>query len=217
MAAAGEETSVQRLCLPAESAAPAESVEESSDHKDVDYESDECSEIPSNDDSPLENPQVSMAGVETTVTSAKDLPKNGTCVNFKDPSGTDWRTCEVLSRGGKAKCGNWHFLNIKEGTDEKCVSFKDTTWKDIQPTDEVLLLDSDLNDKEKFETAKIQELEKWKQMNVYKEVPNTGQSTISTRWVLTKKVSKDGVCHKARLVARGFEEETPPRTDSPTC
>ena len=154
---------------------------------------------------------------EITVASTRDLPKNGTCISFKDSSGSDWRNCEVISRGGKAKGANWHYLNIKEGTDEKCISFKDITWKGTESTEEVLVVDSDPTDKEKFENAKLQELEKWKEMNVYKEVSNHGQSTLSTRWVLTKKVSSGTICYKARLVARGFEEDTPPRTDSPTC
>ena len=154
---------------------------------------------------------------EKAVLSTKDLPKNGSCVNFKSPLETDWRNCEVISRGGKAKGGNWHYLNVKEGSEEKCISFKDVIWKDAEPTDEVLVVESAPDEKQKFEIAKLEELKKWKAMKVYKEVPNCGQTTLSTRWVLTKKLNDNTVCYKARLVARGFEEDTPPRTDSPTC
>ena len=64
-----------------------------------------------------------------TVSSTKDLPKIGSSVHFRSPSQTDWRFCEVISRGGKAKGANWHFLNIKEGDEEKCISFKNVIWK----------------------------------------------------------------------------------------
>ena len=67
--------------------------------------------------------------------------------------------------------------------------------------------------------AKLREMNNWKDHQVYVEVPNEGQNYITTRWVLTEKIidGKNGV--KARLVARGFEEENLKnlRTDSPTC
>ena len=61
------------------------------------------------------------------------------------------------------------------------------------------------------------ELDRWKQYNVFNEVSDNGQEVISTRWVFTQK-SQDGETKvKARLVARGFEEDTTDiRTDSPT-
>ena len=55
-------------------------------------------------------------------------------------------------------------------------------------------------------------------MGVYKEVADIGQECISLRWVLKDKIDDEGktIC-KARLCARGFEEEQDFRTDSPTC
>ena len=54
--------------------------------------------------------------------------------------------------------------------------------------------------------------------NVFIEVPNEGQQTISTRWVCTLKSTPDGEVPKARLVARGFEDFTDNlEKDSPTC
>ena len=46
---------------------------------------------------------------------------------------------------------------------------------------------------------------------------DTGQYTISTKWVITEKVidGKPGV--KARLVVRGFEDNDDVQSDSPTC
>ena len=62
--------------------------------------------------------------------------------------------------------------------------------------------------------AKIEELNKLKEFNVYSEEEFYGQKCISTRWVIVKKGDK----YKARLVARGFQEDQSEeiRVDSPT-
>ena len=66
--------------------------------------------------------------------------------------------------------------------------------------------------------AKIKEIDNWKKNNVYEEVENNGQSVISVRWVITDKIKDGNTVTKARLVARGFEEDMQDnRTDSPTC
>ena len=52
--------------------------------------------------------------------------------------------------------------------------------------------------------------------DVYEIVPDEGQSTISTKWIISEKVRGE-VITKARLVACGFEEQTELRADSPTC
>lgn len=61
-------------------------------------------------------------------------------------------------------------------------------------------------------SAKQEELNKLKEFKVYEEVPDVGQKTISTRFVLSVKNS----LYRARLVARGFEEEQCMSSDSPT-
>ena len=66
--------------------------------------------------------------------------------------------------------------------------------------------------------AKETELLNWKNNNVYTEVEDEGQSAMSVRWVVTRKVKSGRQVTKARLVARGFEESSKEfRTDSPTC
>ena len=70
----------------------------------------------------------------------------------------------------------------------------------------------------RFQSAKEEEIKKWQEMNVYTEVEDVGQPRISCRWVCTEKVKGDQLKLKARLVARGFEEDTSQlRSDSPTC
>ena len=60
--------------------------------------------------------------------------------------------------------------------------------------------------------AKQDELKKLQSFDVYEEVDHNDQSCISTRWVVVRK----GSVVKARLVARGFQENEEVRVDSPT-
>ena len=70
----------------------------------------------------------------------------------------------------------------------------------------------------RFDKAKEEEFQKWKDMKVFDEVEDTGQTRISTRWVCTERMKGGKLNLKARLVARGFEEDTSQlRSDSPTC
>ena len=61
--------------------------------------------------------------------------------------------------------------------------------------------------------AKKEELKKLCDFEVYQEMEYCGQPCITTRWVITKK----GENFRARLVARGFQEEDEIRADSPTA
>ena len=76
-----------------------------------------------------------------------------------------------------------------------------------------------VSDQVDVKEPKLRELQSWFDHNVYVEVPNDGQKYISTRWVLTEKFVNGNKTTKARLVARGFEEDhlAKLRTDSPTC
>ena len=66
--------------------------------------------------------------------------------------------------------------------------------------------------------TKFKESQKWKNCEVSEEIPNEGQRIISCRCVCTVKPIDNGTVIKARLVARGFEEESYVlRKDSPKC
>ena len=68
------------------------------------------------------------------------------------------------------------------------------------------------------ENAKDNELRNWLREDVYEVVRDEGQESMSVRWVITPKMIDGKMSTKARLVARGFEEDsTALRTDSPTC
>ena len=66
--------------------------------------------------------------------------------------------------------------------------------------------------------AKEKELQNLFNYDVFKEVEDTGQERIGSRWVITKKEKADGqkTVFKGRLVARGFQEKESPQSDSPT-
>ena len=76
------------------------------------------------------------------------------------------------------------------------------SWKrDLRESDKVLILRHNTNEKE-IKEAKVKDL----QNDVYEEVDYKSQKLISSRWVLSENM-KDGETTKARLVARGFEEQ----------
>merc|ERR1711905_46198 len=68
------------------------------------------------------------------------------------------------------------------------------------------------------ERERDRELENLEKYEVFEEVEDTGQDTIGSRWVITKKEKSDGqkCAYKGRLVAKGFQEKSSPQADSPT-
>ena len=157
----------------------------------------------------------------TNVKSHRDLPKVNSTVQCKFPNFDGQVQCKIISKAGKSSTANWHFLNVEEnGGEGKCCSFKDVSWKATEnenvTSDTFYGTKSD--DHASFILPKLQEIEKWKQFQTFEEVPNNGQYAISTRWVCTRKIRGGQVTYKARLVARGFEEDSQGlKTDSPTC
>ena len=147
--------------------------------------------------------------------ASKELPKNKECVSYKLVGEEERKNGKVISRAGKATGINRFFLNIKDLDDETeaCVDWRDgvTEWKKI---DNVLTMVDD-----GFEQAKQNELSSWKSLGVYDEVIDVGQRTISVRWVCTEKEINGEKKNKARLVARGYEEDEMEsfNKDSPTC
>ena len=66
--------------------------------------------------------------------------------------------------------------------------------------------------------AKEQEIQSWIDNDVFEIVRDSGQKCISVRWVITEKVKGGRIVTKARLVARGFEENTSDiKKESPVC
>ena len=108
---------------------------------------------------------------------------------------------EVVQDEASAQCGD-------EGTVPKISLKKGEKGWEIYAT----TLSKEEQSTEKCLEAKLAELRKLQAFGTYEEVPYCGQKCVSTRWVLTSK--GDGV--RARLVARGFEEDNNFECDSPT-
>ena len=157
-----------------------------------------------------------------SVRNHRDLPPVNSTVECRFPNYEDNIKCTIMSKAGKSSTSNWHYMNIKENEQQqgKCCSFKDASWRPADNANAGSLdtFHGSVPDDDAFALPKMQEIEKWKQFETFQEVPDTGQESISTRWVCTRKIKGGRVTHKARLVARGFEEMSSNlKTDSPTC
>ena len=123
----------------------------------------------------------------------------------------------VLGRGGKAggKYNNWFNIKNSNTGESRCVDLGGESWTLAKPDEEVNVVHvpRDEHYKEECMRAKENELEKLKTFDSYEIVDDSGQFRISSIWVLTK---KDNGEVRARLVARGFEEESFTNNDSPT-
>ena len=89
-----------------------------------------------------------------------------------------------------------------------------TDCRRIEDEVEILVVDSGTD---AITLAKDKEIQSWIANNVFEEIPDEGQEAMSMRWVVTEKIKEDKKVVKARLVARGFEEQNVIRSDSPTC
>ena len=191
-------------------------------------ESDSDDEIFTNNDNSAVVPPPTCEA--TPSTTEKPTIKVNQRISFRHDNGENY-TAKVLSRAGKSsgKYSNWY--NIEYESPDAIIGKKDNI--DITkaqnlivvpddeqpepqpniPTDEILEIS-----KVSFEDAKAAELKNWKDHNVYETVPYNQQKCISVRWVCTMKSTNEGMKPKARLVARGFEEQSDAiQKESPTC
>lgn len=124
----------------------------------------------------------------------------------------------VVGRAGKATGKYKDCYNFKWDLDGS-LSWADlkrdfSTWEVVNDDTEMMVL---FNSEEVL-CAKEKEIKNWQDNDVYEEVEDVGQVAFSVRWVVTEKVKGGQTVVKARLVARGFEEDTCEiRKDSPTC
>ena len=124
---------------------------------------------------------------------------------------------KILNRAGKVRGANRDCYNIRRDSDGwqgwlNLRSIKDLSV--VPDTTEMIIL---FNSNE-VAIAKEKEIQNWKENNVFEEVEDRKQKAITVRWVITEKVKEGRPITKARLVARGFEENTSSlRKDSPTC
>ena len=173
----------------------------------------------------LDNMEKGVEGAKEVVESNQDkekalYPKVKTNIAFQLTYDDEnhWRHGEVHSRAGKVGGRHENCFNIKEKVDGKIrwYDFKNEV-KEWQPIPSNIMITT--SDKESIKVAKEKEVNNWKMNDVFEEVPFTNQHLISTRWVITTKEVESIPITKARLVARGFEDDIGygRKVDSPTC
>ena len=159
-----------------------------------------------------EDNNTNMEGTEIDREAVKSRPiKINDVIRYKKDN--KWITGTIMSRAAKATGKYTTWYNIKnENNEERSIDLGSLEWEMIPETEINMAAVSDnMESKAKdIIMAKENELDK---LGTYKEVVNSGQKTLSTRWVITTKDRNT----KARLVVRGFEEKDLeiPR-DSPT-
>ena len=144
------------------------------------------------------------------------LPKVKQVVEYKTVDAENWKRCRILSRGGKAKGKHRNFLNVRDIDDdtEQCIDWQNSVeaWNTFY-NHSFLVTSKDPS----YDEAKLEELEKWKKMGVYEVVDDEGQCYVTVKWVCSEKVDGEKTKKKARLVARGYEDDIDGiATDSPT-
>ena len=171
----------------------------------------------------LNTPEEVTVDEESSTVNSKpatiNIPKVHDRIRLVDPDTNQLTEFLIVSHAGKmgksSSCRHKYWFNVK---DVHTKAMKSINFEAV-PDWEKITTEAVFNVESSVELIKAQQLEldRWKQYNVFNEVSDNGQEVISTRWVFTQK-SQDGETKvKARLVARGFEEDTADiRTDSPT-
>ena len=150
--------------------------------------------------------------------------KAGDVVRFKADDSNDWNRGMIMQRTGKIGGANQNTFNVdrdQEGQlnincDKLQVEKLQQTTEEavnsqLEEADDTVLL-TKLADSPELKAAKQFELNRFNKFDVFSEEKDTGQPTVSSRWVVGE---KDGAV-KARLVARGYEELESDVSDAPT-
>ena len=148
-------------------------------------------------------------------TMSNKLTLKGDCICYKNTD-SRWINAVILGRTGKSTGKYKHWYNVRNNDlSESSGNLDAVHWKPLPPNTtefaNAINITENQNDND-FINAKYDEIEKLKHFNAYEEVPDSGQTCVSTTWVFNCKEDKV----RARLVARGYEENTDARTDSPT-
>ena len=145
-------------------------------------------------------------------------PKVGMRFQCTDPGSGQEMSGKIISRAGKSTSKQHsNCFNFKNDTNGEC------SWLDFGKVDNLKVFSDDdervvMFSSEEIFAAKEREINNWIENDVFTEEEDNGQDCISVRWVVTEKFKQGKLITKARLVARGFEENTLSiRKDSPTC
>lgn len=163
-----------------------------------------------------------------------EKPKRKKYVEFKIRGTDNWRKAKVRQTQPRANGRYKNWVNVDEDEEPVCIKWTDVDqWRELsgesdksEESDEeesdgaeqVVLLTGIQQQAKEVIMAKEKEIDNMRKHDVFECVPNTGQPSVSSRFVITEKIKDGERVVKARLVARGFEENnTNLQTDSPTC
>ena len=170
------------------------------------------------------NAQTAHAQQENIVSNCfktYETPKPNICIKFRLIRQNERTKARVLSKQPKRTGKNKHWFNILQEGDEKpsSVDWKQVSyWEKVVCPESVLLVTDQDQMSQDIVDAKEKELKNMTEDDVFERVPFYGQTTVSCKWMFTEKSVNEKKVVKARLVARGFEEDSSNlRTDSTTC
>ena len=202
--------------------------DKSSSHKSSDFsqENKRTEDIDSSEGIEENEPQTEKA--HTAIKEGANLSniKIDDKIKYRVNSHDDFKSGVILSRAGKSTGRLKHWYNIRDESGEhKSIDLEHIEWtrddglsdqdQEIRSNNEevnIVTIPKNEHNSEKCMKAKYTELEKLKEFNTYETVKDEGQYRISTTWVLWNK----GDEVRARLVARGYEDNQEIQTDSPT-
>ena len=154
--------------------------------------------------------------------------KDGDKIRYKSEDDDEWKEAIVICRAGKADGKNMNEFNIELSEDKSKHHLhldKFNVQKSKSEVSSIMYIEESYSHtfvvnvpKERYKDPLIKEamgieMDYWKKYNVFTEVNDHHQKTLSTRWVVTQKAHNK---YKARLVERGFEELDVNHVDSPT-
>ena len=185
---------------------------------------DEAHQTDTNTDTSMENKPVQIEDEDggegaDSLNDSLSKPLVKSSIRFMMKDGTIGQA-RVLSTQPKQNSVWKDWLNVQLVDKEKpsSVNWKEIQWwRNMEEVEHPVFLTSAEEYEQKVMDAKEREIDNFHENNVFKEVDDVGQQTISCRWVYTEKEKDGETVLKARLVARGFEEDFKERTDSPTC
>jgi len=156
--------------------------------------------------------------------------KKGDVIYVKN--GDDWLSCSLIDKEGVS--GNqWKVANVSG--ERFIVDLNIIEWLKTKETphkeEDAVIFANVLKDEEIWlntsrptcneeEKAMEKEIKQWKEFDVYEEVDRRNfpdQEVLACRWVINQKQKPDGLCTKARLVIKGFQETATQISDSPTA
>ena len=149
--------------------------------------------------------------------SAQKVFRVGDRIQGIDKSSGEYVSGKISSRAGKSTGKHKNCFNLKLDSDGS------VQWYDFDKIDDLRNVPDSAEmivmfNNDKVTEAKEKEIANWRENDVFEEVPDEGQKKLSVRWVITEKVKSDERIIKARLVVRGFEEDSIDiQKDSPTC